>query len=258
MRSTIAAMTLMATMSMPALAQSRPTSDPTGLELSRTELQELLTQYEETAASSAYSGSLRRQAESQATLIRHRLEAGDLNVGDRVLLEVQGHVALSDTFTVVAGRQIVLPDLGPIPLSGVLRSELQQHLTEQVGRFIRNPVIRTRSLIRVEILGAVGRPGFFTIPSDILLGDALMIAGGPGGGARLDNITIKRGRTVLWSGDQLRQEMLVGRTLDQLNLRAGDTIEVPARVEGRMRRYREAMYVITGVASLIALGSRIF
>lgn len=249
---------LMTVCTLSVAAQSSPVWDPTGLQLTRSELQELLARYDETAASSSYSGRLRDQARAEAALIRQRLEEGDLNVGDRVLLEVQGQVALSDEFTVVAGRQVVLPDLGPIPVGGVLRSELQQHMEEQIGRFIRNPIVRTRSLIRLEILGAVGTPGFFMIPSDILLTEALMLAGGPSGTAQLDKVRIERSRTVIWDGTATRDAMVAGRTLDQLSVRAGDSILVPGRTEGRLRRMREVFYVIGGLTSLIAVATRVF
>jgi hypothetical protein len=264
MRAKLAFATLLMTVCTMSVAaqsspvQSSPVWDPTGLQLTRSELQELLTRYEETAASSSYSGRLRDQARAEATLIRHRLESGDLNVGDRVLLEVQGQETLSDEFTVVAGRQIVLPDLGPIPVDGILRSELQQHMEEQIGRFIRNPIVRTRSLIRLEILGAVGTPGFFMIPSDVLLTEALMLAGGPAGTAQLDKVRIERGRTVIWDGTATRDAMVAGRTLDQLSVRAGDSILVPGRTEGRLRRMREVFYVIGGLTSLIAVATRVF
>jgi protein involved in polysaccharide export with SLBB domain len=249
---------LTAICTLTAAAQSSPVWDPTGLQLTRAELQELLTRYEETSASSAYSGRLREQARAEAALIRHRLDEGDLNVGDRLVIDVYGQEALTDTFTVVAGRQVVLPDLGPIPVSGILRSELQEHMEQQIGRFIRNPIVRTRSLVRVEILGAVGSPGFFTIPSDILLTEALMIAGGPGALAQLDKVRIERGRNIIWDGDATRAAMIEGRTLDQLSIRAGDSILVPARAEGRLRRMREVFYVIGGISSLIAIATQVF
>jgi protein involved in polysaccharide export with SLBB domain len=243
---------------LPALAQTGPGWDPTGLQLTRADLEDLLARFEQTATSSAYSSTLRAQARAEAALIRQRLEEGDIRVGDRILLVVEGHEQLTDTFTVVAGRAIVLPDIGEVPLTGVLRSELQQHMTEQIRRFIRNPVVHARSLIRLEILGAVGTPGFFTIPSDMLITDALMIAGGPAGNAQMDRIRIERGRDVIWAGDRLREAVIEGRTLDQLSVRAGDSIHVPAKSGGRLGTMREVMLVVSGVASVILIGLSVF
>src|ERR1051325_8754871 len=55
-------------------------------------------------------------------------------VGDRVLLHVEGDSALSDTFTVVAGPAIRLPDIGEISLAGVRRTDLESHLQHEIDR----------------------------------------------------------------------------------------------------------------------------
>src|SRR5919108_6097734 len=60
-------------------------------------------------------------------------------VGDRILLHVEGDSALSDTFTVVAGPALRLPNIGDISLAGVPRADLQSHLTRELGRFIKDP-----------------------------------------------------------------------------------------------------------------------
>lgn len=247
----LAAITAMlVTLAVPAAAQVSGW-DGTGLHVTRAELEQLLARYE-----AASAGSMRDQARQEAIAIRQRLAEGDLRVGDRVLLVVEGHPQLTDTFHVVAGRKLVLPDIGDVPLEGVLRSEVPDHLTEHIGRFIRNPSVRARSLIRLEILGAVGRPGYYAIPSDVLVSDALMIAGGPSGNANVERIKIQRGREVLWEGDRLRSAVIEGRTLDQLSVRAGDGIVVPVQ-RPPLATYRTVLGVVSGAASLIWVMRRI-
>lgn len=236
-------------------AQAAP-SDPTGLQASRQELVELLAYYEQAASSDAYSSALRAKARTEIELIRRRLNEGDLSVGDRVTLTVEGHPTLSDTFHVVAGRQLVLPDVGTVQLGGVLRSELGDHLTEHIGRFIRDPVVRAQSLIRMEIMGAVGVPGYYTIPSDILIGDALMLAGGPAAGAARDRIRIERGGDVVWSGELLQEAILEGRTLDQLSVRAGDAIVVPTQTD-RRNLLQLGLTALTGLTSILLIAERL-
>lgn len=239
-------------------AQTRETWNTTGLQLTRAELEELLQRYEETAAESgSYSRALREQARAEAELIRSRLAEGDLRIGDRVLLAVEGQPQLSDTFSVVAGRRLVLPEIGEVEVGGVLRSELQEHMMQAIGRFIRNPAVRARSLIRVEIMGAIGRPGFYMLPSDMLISDALMEAGGPAGDVRLDRVRVERSGEVIWSGDRLREAIVEGRTLDQLSLRAGDTVIVPP-ASSRFGWLREASMVISGVTALVLLALQVF
>ncbi len=231
--------------------------DPTGVQLTRPELQELLRRYEETASSSTYSADVRAQARDEAALIRTRLDEGDLRVGDRIQLTVEGHPDLTNEFAVVAGRLLVLPAIGEVSVAGVLRSELQDHLAREIGRFIRDPAVRARSLIRLEVIGAVGAQGFYTIPSDILITDALMQAGGPATNADLDRIRVERNRQVIWSSDRLRRAMQEGRTLDQLSIRAGDGIIVPERRAGESW-WRTGLMIVTGLGTAFIAAERIF
>lgn len=206
--------------------------DPRAAEVTRDELSQLLERLEESAAAPGYSERLRQQAAREAAFVRARLETGDFQVGDRVILQVAGEEALSDTFTVTAGQRIELPEVGDLPLTGVLRSELQDHLEQELSRFLQEPSVRAAALIRIAVLGSVGRPGFYTVPATSLLEDALMMAGGPAGGADVDEVVIERAERTIWEGEALQNAMIEGRTLDQLSLRAGDRITVPERQPG--------------------------
>ncbi len=211
-------------------AQAAPSPVQTGgsLEVTRPQLQELLTNLETVSQSSAYSGRIKETARRNAELIRERLVEGDFRVGDRIQLIVEGEPDVPDTLAVQPGPQIVLPAFGAISLKGVLRSELEDHLTKELGRYIHNPVVTARANIRLAILGTVGQAGFFVVPADMLIGEALMLAGGPGPNADLEKLRIERGQRTIWEGQPLQEAMIEGTTLDQLNLRAGDQIFLPA------------------------------
>jgi len=148
-------------------------------------------------------------------------------VGDRILLFVEGDSTLSDTFTVVAGPAIELPVIGAVSLAGVPRNGVEAHLVRELGRYLKNPVVHARPLIRLSILGEVARPGFYAVPTDIVLADALMVAGGPTQSARADKLRVYRGGGVVWGGLKLQAEIARGATLEELGLRAGDRVEVP-------------------------------
>lgn len=256
MMSRIVVVLLGLVVSLPLHAQDDRGWDARNPQLTRAELEEMLSRFEQTAAASSYSRGVRDQARREAELIRQRLEEGDVRVGDRVSVVVLGQPTLSDTFPVISGRVLRLPELGDLQLAGVLRSELQEHLTREIGRFVRDPIVQVRSLVRLEILGNVGRPGFYTVPSDLLLSDALMVAGGPAGSANLEKITIKRGDQVLWDGDRLRQAVIGGRTLDQLNVRAGDSVYVPEK-KGFFARIAPLTGILGAVTSLVWMATRV-
>ena len=179
-----------------------------------------------------------------AAAIHARLTDGDFQQGDRILLTVEGEPQLpdrpvavqqprtierqlSDTFTVGAGRELVLPVLGSISLHGVLRAELQPYLTQEIARFVKDPVVHAKALIRVSVAGAVAKPGFYFVPTDAALSDALTAAGGPTQDAKLDKVRIERAGKRILQGDELRLAFTEGRTVDAMNLRAGDRFVVP-------------------------------
>lgn len=186
----------------------------------------LLTQFDAVAQSTAYSDVLRDEGRAQADIIRERLRIGDFRAGDQIALFIEGAEAAQwDTLIVEAGPVIDVPTVGPILLQGVLRSELETHLSTELGRFFQLPRVQAHALIRVSMMG-VGGPGFYVMPADLLLSEAVMLAGGPGGGD-LGRIQIERGQDVLWTVEDLLAPLAEGHSLDDLGLQAGDRIVLP-------------------------------
>jgi len=237
-------------------AQTMDDWDPSGLQAGRTELLELLERTEGVANSTVYSGRERDEARRDAAVIRERLSSGDFQIGDRVTLTVLGEPELQAlTVPVEGGPLITLPQLGPISLRGVLRSELVPHLTQELARFISNPQVQATSQIRISIQGAVGAPGFLHAPADMLLSEFIQLAGGPGANANLEDIRIERINQVLWTGEEIEVVLVQGRTLDQMNLRGGDEVIVPERTSsiwGDVFRWG------IGVAASVAFGIGLF
>jgi polysaccharide export outer membrane protein len=197
--------------------------------LSREDLTELLQEYQAALGSPAYSGRMKNELRAAAERVRDRLAHGDFQPGDRVVLYVQGQPDLPDTVPVEPGPSISLPLFGEISLDGVLRSEISGYLSKELGKMIRDPVVRAQGLMRLSVQGDVGVPGFYTVPTDILVSEALMMAGGPGRDSDLEDLRIERGSKVLYGGQELQTAMRAGRTLDQLSLQAGDQIVLPQK-----------------------------
>jgi polysaccharide biosynthesis/export protein len=199
-----------------------------GLHATRAELEQLLSAYQ--ARGDAQSG--------EAAAIRTRLEEGDFRTGDQVTVVVETHPDLSATYTVEPNRTIAVPGVGSVPLRGVLRSELQPHLTEYLAQYVRSPRVRAQSTIRIMVLGGVGRPGFYSVPAHALITEVIDSAGGTSRDSRLTSIRIERNGERLMEGQPLQEAIIAGRTLDQLSVRAGDRIVVPQR---RTNNIREVM-----------------
>lgn len=234
-----------------------PLADIGGLEMSRPDLVRYMEYYNQVLASDAYSERTQQRAKSGITLIQQRLNVGDFKIGDRVILAIQGEWDnVADTFPVEAGPEITLPVMGTVSLRGVLRSELETHMTAELGRFIQNPVVQAESLIRIQIMGQVGRPGFYTVQSTDLIGEAIMTAGGPTTQANIEKMKILRATEEIWAGDVLQEAMADGLTLDQMSLRAGDQIEVPQVSSRAWTSEAVRIGIMITVATLF--GTRVF
>ncbi|MBX6331094.1 MAG: SLBB domain-containing protein [Gemmatimonadaceae bacterium] len=205
---------------MPAAGFDSSRSGPT-----REQLQALAAQVEQEART-ANSSELRAEKQRQAAAIQARLRDGDFQVGDRIALTVAGDSALNDTVVVRAGRTIQISNLPAISLQGVLHSELEGYLTKELARYLKNPKVTATALVQIAILGPVGHPGFFSLPSDMTLTDAIMLAGGPTQGGDVNKTVVRRDNQVIQSEKVVRQAFASGTTLDQLNLRAGDQIVI--------------------------------
>lgn len=246
---------LLATLASPVGAQQIPrTADPTGLYATRAELKAFLAQLEQIEREER--GKAAEHARQTIPIVRTRLSEGDFRVGDRVALIVEGEPALTDTFVVRAGQTLVLPVIGTIPLHGVLRSELEPHLRGELQRYIRDPVVYARPLISISVSGHVGHPGFYELPAEARLNDVLMAAGGPVRDAHIEGIRIERDGEKILQGEALRQALIEGYTLDQLNLRAGDRLIVPR--EGIFNLGPTAQWLLLTVPGLIIGALRIF
>ena len=162
-------------------------------------------------------------------VIRTRLDSGDFQAGDRIFLRVDGEPQLTDTFTVAPGPELALPQLGALPLKGLLRQELQPRLEAYLARYLRTPVVQVRPLMRVLVEGEVSRPGFYGVAPQQPLADVITAAGGFTPRSKPTGIRVERGTTTIWEGPMLQQSLSRGDSFDYLNLRAGDRVLVPAR-----------------------------
>jgi protein involved in polysaccharide export with SLBB domain len=225
---------------LPANGRAQASGDDTArrLQASRAQLEARLDALRDMARSSRPDWLL-----AESSVVRMRLDQGDLRVGDRVLLNVQdpapmrgpadrGGVKseeqqLSDTFTVGAGQELLLPVVGRVVLKGVLRSELEPALVREITRFIRDPVVHAWALISVGVTGEVARPGYYAVPGDAVVAMLLTAAGGPTRDAQMNKLKLDRAGKTLWEGNEFRRAIAEGRTLEDLRVQAGDELIVP-------------------------------
>ena len=201
----------------------------------------------------------RRADQQLVARLRNRLEAGDFRPGDRIWLTVQNDTALSDTFQVWPDQSLHLPSptVGTLSLQGTLRSELQPKMQTYVARFIRNPTVRARPLVRVSIQGEVRSAGYYAVPADAELSEVFMAAGGTTPNARTDRVKLERnGRTYL-EGDDLQMALAGGSTLDQAGVREGDQFVMPKKGTGIGDGLRFTWLLVSLTGGVIALSRAI-
>jgi len=193
---------------------------------SREELQAALVEADRIANSGGYSGSFREAKQREAALVRERLQDGDFQVGDQIQVTVFGETTATGMHSVGPGRVLSLPGLPDIPLRGVLRSEIEPYLRDQVGRYIKNAQVKARGMIRLSIIGGVAKPGFYQLDADMMLSDALTAAGGILATTEFKRSVVRRGTDKILEAEGFTKALADGRSVDQLNLRAGDIVDV--------------------------------
>ncbi len=179
----------------------------------------------------AEADSAERQGRTSAAwLLRARLERGDFQEGDRIVVIIEGMTGASmDTLQVRSGKVLQFPRLGDLALTGVLRAELTPTIRDFLARYLQSPVVRTIPLLPLAVLGSVGSPGYYYTPADVVLRDVLMRAGGPGPDADLGKMVVRRGGEVIWKSADVRVALADGMSLDALHLRSGDELHIPQR-----------------------------
>jgi protein involved in polysaccharide export with SLBB domain len=187
--------------------------------------------------------------DQEAWRLRQRLEKGDFQEGDRIVLIPQGMalkaLELPDTLVVRAGRVLQFAKLDELNLAGVLRSELTGKLTAHFGRYVRDPRLLATPLIRLEVSGSVNRPNYYYLSADVLLTDVVIRAGGPSPESDLKKVVVRRGADIIWNEEDVRTALTDGLSLDRLHLRAGDEVFVGKRSQ---RSYLGLLQ--TGLATL--------
>jgi polysaccharide export outer membrane protein len=210
----------------------------------RTELQQAL----DTMPASQRNGPV-------GAAIKKRLTDGDFTPGERVQISVVADSSLSGTFVVRPDGTIIAPNIEPISLRGVLRSEIETYLQEQLKKYLRDPKVTARALIRVSVAGEVARPGFYDLPPESAASDVIVTAGGLAPAGDPQRVVVRRSGMVLYDKEQVREFFVRGASLDQMGIQTGDEFGVGRRSSTNLLPIIGA---ITGIAFAIAAFAQLF
>lgn len=140
--------------------------------------------------------------------------------GDAVSLKIWREPDLSGDFTVDESSVVVLPKVGPLNVRGMSSDSLKTYLVSTYSSFLRNPSIEVRLLHRVRVLGAVVKPGLYSVDETMHFTDVIALAGGVAPDGNANKIHLVR------DGQTLDTPVAKGVLVSDSPLRSGDQVIV--------------------------------
>ena len=184
--------------------------------------------------------------------ISERLTQGDVFAGDVVRLRVAGEDRWTLDHTVTPTRTLALEAIDPVDVSGTLYAEIEEKITLQLAKYLREPRVDALVLKRIGVTGFVGSPGFYLMDGASLVSEAVMVAGGPGGGSNINTIEFRRMGVPL---DIPAGVVWQSMSLDDLGVMSGDEMYIP-QSGSSLGRFLLAALGLVATVTLIAI--RIF
>ncbi len=212
----------------------------------RAELESTLASYEKLAVSTS-DKKVKEQAMNDAAAVRERLRTGDFYPGDRMVIRVLNDTSVSDTFTVKQGRVLDFNSIPELSLAGVLDSELLDRVKTHIAKYIRDPDVTVTPLVRLQLTGGIGQPGWYQFRTDQTLTDAIMSIGGPSQTAEINKTDILRNGTVLVGRGATARALRSGKTIGDLGLRDGDELRIAEQPNARPSRLWTLLPLVTSL-----------
>ncbi len=150
--------------------------------------------------------------------------------GDTLQITAWGQLNFSRQIPVARTGEIILPDVGPIPVQGMTYLQAASVIKSGLSRFYRSfdvsvTLSRLHS-IQVFVVGEARRPGSYTVSSFSTLVNAIFASGGPSSRGSMRNIQLKRGDQLVRRFD-LYQLLVYGDKSQDAQLVPGDVIFIP-------------------------------
>ena len=178
-----------------------------------------------------------------------------LSAGDELLINVWGDSELNLKLKVSSEGTILIPNLGPVSVSGLTIETAENRIRQELGRimstlsgntdgantFVSVSLSQIRS-IKINIVGEVVAPGTYTLPSFATLFNALYAAGGVNEIGSLREIKVYRNSKEVAKLD-VYDYLLNGKYNTNIRLEENDMVIVSpydqlAVVRGKVKRNR--------------------
>ncbi|WP_293714682.1 SLBB domain-containing protein [uncultured Parabacteroides sp.] len=177
-----------------------------------------------------------------------------LSAGDELQINVWGDSELNLQLTVSPDGTIIIPNVGPVPISGLTVEQAENRIRQELGKIMTNLVDgsepntfvsvglgKIRS-IKVNIVGEAVTPGTYTLPSLASLFNALYAAGGVNDIGSLRNIRVYRNNKEIANLD-VYDYLLKGKYDTNIRLEDNDMIIIEpydqlVNTKGKVKRNR--------------------
>lgn len=177
-----------------------------------------------------------------------------LSAGDELLINVWGDSELNLQLTVSPDGTIIIPNVGPVAISGLTVDEAEKRIKQELGKIMSNLVDGEASntfvsvglgkirSIKVNIVGEAVTPGTYTLPSMASLFNALYAAGGVNDIGSLRNIRVYRDNKEVANLD-VYDYLLNGKYDTNIRLQDNDMIIIEpydqlVNTNGKVKRNR--------------------
>jgi polysaccharide export outer membrane protein len=146
-----------------------------------------------------------------------------LRPGDLIRLRVWREPDFTGDFPVDETGIVVLPRLGAVSVTAAQPESLKATLLRQYRAFLAHTSVEVEFLRRVQIRGAVQKPGLYHVDAVMNVSDALALAGGVLPNGREDRVEIIR------EGERLPGSISGRLLISRSPVRSGDQLYVPER-----------------------------
>ena len=167
-----------------------------------------------------------------------------LGPGDQLIIDVYGASKETLTLTISPDGDVVIPECGPVHVSGLSVSSAQNRIRSTMGKYYQTSSIKTTlgqtRTISVNVMGEVKVPGTYTLSALSTVFHALYMAGGINELGTLRSIkVIRQGKQI--SVIDIYEFILHGRLAGNVRLADNDVIQVGpyeciVEIDGRVKR----------------------
>ena len=167
-----------------------------------------------------------------------------LGPGDQVIIDVYGDTQRSEQLEVSPDGDVIVPDYGPIKVSGLSVASAQSRIRKALGSYYASSEIKvtlgqTRTIM-VNVMGEVKAPGTYTLSAFATVFHALYNAGGISDLGTLRSIKVYRQGRQITTVD-VYEFILNGRLAGNVRLQDNDVIQVGTYesivdITGRVKR----------------------